>query len=102
MKKAIIVTLIIGLLPVIGAPAFAAYKKFDIKYGMHWSVVNQKYGDPIESKVIRTNPIPVKKGLYKVDEATFAALHFFSGRIYKIVLLQDMDAGEALSIFREE
>ena len=78
------------------------YKKFDIKYGMHEKIVNEEYGEPVLSKNIKVHPIPRKKALYELDENNYMILYYFSGRMHKIVLLEDMGLDEASSIFNEE
>jgi len=102
MKKAIILISIISIVSFSAMPGYAQYKKFDIKYGMHERVVNKEYGNPMQTKTIKAHPIPIKKGLYKIDETGYAILYFFSGRIYKIVLLNDLSLDEAMAIFNEE
>lgn len=78
------------------------YKKFDIKYGMHESAVRDNLGDPVlTEKSGRAIAIPRKKALYKLDETNYAILYFFSGRIHKIVLLEDMDLVEASGLFKD-
>ncbi len=102
MKKLFITLLIISSALLGSAAAYAEYLKFDIKYGMHERIVNQKYGDPLDVLNIKVNPIPQKKALYEIDKVNFMILHFFSGRIYKIVLLEGMALDEASTIFKEE
>lgn len=77
------------------------YKKFDIRYGMHQKTINQKYGEPLLSEDIRVDPLPKRKALYELDKSNYMILHFFLGRIYKIVLLEDMGADEAARLFKE-
>ncbi len=102
MKTILIASLIIISVLFSGRAAYAEYLKFDIKYGMHEKIVNQKYGDPLDVLNIKVNPIPQKKALYEIDRSNFMILHFFSGRIYKIVLLEGMALDEASTIFKEE
>jgi hypothetical protein len=66
---------------------------------MHEKIVKREYGEPLYAKSIKVNPIPIKKVLYERGEMRYMILHFFSGRIYKIVLLEDMDLDEARDIF---
>ncbi len=80
------------------ATARAEYKKFDIKYFMHEEIVNERYGEPVSVKQIRVHPIPEKKALYKINGSDWMILKFFSGRIWRITLLEDMDRGEARDI----
>jgi len=77
------------------------YSEFAIKYGMHEKIVNEMYGEPISSVYIKKNPIPKKKALYEIGETDYMILHYFSGRIYKITLLEDMMAADAIAIFDE-
>jgi len=99
MKKIIVIIFLLIGVCLGDARVYAEYEKFDIKYGMHEEIVNKEYGDPVESKTIKANPIPIKKGLYKIDDTGYAVLYFFSGRIYKIILLNDMALDEAKAVF---
>ncbi len=79
------------------------YEKFDISYGMHERLVNEKYGEPLATEKLRNIiPISKKKALYEIDDSDYMILYFFSGRIYEIALLQEMSADEALEIFRKK
>jgi hypothetical protein len=102
MKKTIVVILAFIGACLGSADVYAGYEKFEIKYGMHEKIVNEQYGDPVQSKTIKTNPIPIKKGLYKTGDTGYAVIYFFSGRIYKIVLLNDMSLDEAKAVFEED
>lgn len=99
MKKTILFSILACLTFLTSSSAYGEYVQFDIKYGMHEKIVNQKYGDPISVKNIKVHPIPIKKALYKIDEPNYMILHFFSGRIYKIILLEDMEPEDAAEIF---
>lgn len=63
---------------------------------------NPQYGEPVLAENIKVNPIPKKKALYELDEINYMILYFFSGRINKIMLLEDMGFDEAASIFKEQ
>jgi len=102
MKKAIMLLSILAMVFFSAMAGYADYKKFEIKYGMHEEIVNRQYGDPVQVKNIKINPIPIKKGLYKIEDTGYAILYFFSGRIYKIVLLSDMSLEEATAVFEED
>lgn len=101
MKKFISVVLL-AVISVSAAAAYADYQKFDIKYFMHEEIVNERYGDPIGVKKIKINPIPVKEALYRIDDSNYMILKFFSGRIWKITLLEGMDLAQAESILRND
>ena len=104
MKKAILIFVLINFILLIGAPVYGeeGYEEFNIKYGMHEKKVIEKYGEPLYVKNIKVNPIPVKKALYEKGEMSYMVLHFFSGRIYKITLLEEMNLDEAQAIFEHD
>jgi hypothetical protein len=102
MRRSISFLALAALMLLNVAESYCEYDKFDIKYGMHERIVNQKYGDPIYVKNIKLHPIPHKKALYGLDESDYMILYYFSGRIYKIVLLERMDAEQATEIFEED
>ncbi|MEE8359705.1 MAG: hypothetical protein V3S04_02115 [Candidatus Omnitrophota bacterium] len=102
MKKTIFISFLIGYVLILGTSAIGQeYEEFNIKYGMHEKTVLKEYGEPLCIKKIKVNPIPIKKVLYERGETGYMILHFFSGRIYKIVLLEDMDLDEAKGIFEQ-
>ena len=78
------------------------YDRFEIKYGMHERIVNEKYGEPLLVKKIKAHPIPRKKALYKTDDSNYMILYFFSGRIQKITLLQDVEQVVAIDLFSND
>ena len=104
MKKKIVLPFMISIVIFLGASAYGqeGYEEFNIKYGMHEKKVIEQYGEPLYTKIIKVNPIPVKKVLYKRGETGYMVLHFFSGRIYKITLLEDMSLDEAQAIFERD
>ena len=102
MKKTIVIIFVLIGACLGDARVYAGYEKFEIKYGTHEEIVNRQYGDPVQVKNIKIHPIPIKKGLYKIDDTGYAVLYFFSGRIYKIVLLNDMSLEEAMAVFEED
>ncbi|MFH1753597.1 MAG: hypothetical protein ABH875_05385 [Candidatus Omnitrophota bacterium] len=100
MKKTVLIAFLVGFVLLLGTSAMGEeYEEFSIKYGMHEDTVKEKYGEPLYSKNIKVNPIPIKKVLYERGESEYMILHFYSGRIYKIVLLEDMDLDEVRDIF---
>ena len=101
MKKIIISFLLVGLMLSHSVSGYGdEYKEFDIKYGMHKKIVNKRYGEPIlVEKMGKTSPIPKQRALYKIDDSNYMIIYYFSKRIYKITLLQDMDLAEAKVIF---
>ncbi|MBL7170455.1 MAG: hypothetical protein ISS46_00460 [Candidatus Omnitrophica bacterium] len=105
MKKLILLSVLIGFAGVCANHVCAGeyYKEFEIKQGMHEDVVNEKYGQPVLTEKIKEGflPIPKKKALYKIDDSTYIILHFFSGRISEITILEDVNFDEASSLFRE-
>jgi len=102
MKKTILISFLIGYSLMLGASAMGQeYEEFNIKYGMHEKTVLKEYGEPLYIKSVKKNPIPIKKVLYERGEMRYMILHFFSGRIYKIVLLEDMGLDEARDIFEQ-
>ena len=102
MKRSIIAFILIGFIFLSSPPVYGEYVKFDIKYGMHEKTVSQKYGEPLHVKNIKVNPIPIKKALYEIGAENYMILHFFSGRIYKITLLEGMALDEAVAIFEKD
>ncbi len=102
MKKRIFISFLIGYVLMLGTSVIGQeYEEFNIKYGMHEKTVLKEYGEPLYSKNVKVNPIPIKKVLYKRGETGYMILHFFSGRIYKIVLIEDMGLDEAKDIFEQ-
>jgi len=90
---------------------FAPYTKlfmekeweFEIKQGMHEKTVNEKYGQPILVEKLKSGflPIPKRKALYKIDDADYMILRFFSGRVHEVSILEDMDINEATEMFKK-
>jgi len=77
---------------------------FQIKLGMHESAVNDRYGMPVVSERIKEGfwPISKKKALYRIDGSDYMILHFFSGRVKNVTILEDTVEKEALQHFNEK
>lgn len=77
---------------------------FELRQGTRRKVVNEQYGAPIMTEKLKWGflPIPREKALYKVDDLTYLILHFFSGRVSNIIILDDVDYEKAISLFKEE
>lgn len=103
-KTAILILIITSTAVYAGSVFAEEYTEFEIKQGMHEDVVNEKYGQPVLAEKMKEGflPIPKKKALYKIDDSTHMILHFFSGRIHEITMLEDVNFDKASSLFKED
>lgn len=102
MKKVVLFLLLVSFVFMGSGSIFAeVYEKVSIKHGMYEENVNKEFGDPVLVEDIKPGfwPIPKKKALYKIGDADFMILNFFSGRVSEITILSDVDREEAVEMF---
>ena len=87
-----------------GSVSAQEIEKIEIKQGMYEDNVNFKFGEPEFAEDIKTGffPIPRKKALYKIGDADYMILYFYSKRVNKITILSDVDHDEAAAMFAEK